>query len=383
MGVEVQHIFQKYGDEFVQYHKLSITQQKAFRAISSCRTSALGAHVDTCDKCGYEKISYNSCRNRHCPKCQTFEKEVWLDRQSASLLDCGYFHVVFTVPAQLNPVFYQNQRAMYGLLFRAASETLMELCADEKYLGATPGVTAVLHTWGQNLCYHPHLHCVVTGGGLTKIGTWRCSRKKFLVPVKVLAKKFRGKFLALLQREKLDFFGEHRNLNSPSEFSALLQKLYETGWIAYCKPPFGNAQKVLDYLGRYTHRVAISNNRIVSCENGKVTFRYRDYADGNKNKVMTLPADEFIRRFLMHVLPRGFRKIRHFGLFASRDKSQRIKLCKRLTGSKFTARRETPEQRLERILGKDFNLCPCCKRGHLAREPPLPPVVAATLRHAN
>jgi len=370
MGVEVQHIFQKYGDEFLQRHKLSNVQRKAWDAISSCRTSALGAHVDTCDECGYEKISYNSCRNRHCPKCQTLEKEAWLDRQSESLLNCGYFHVVFTVPAQLNPVFYQNQRLLYGLLFRAASETLLELCADEKYLGAVPGVTAVLHTWGQNLCYHPHLHCVVTGGGLTKLSQWRGSRKKFLVPVKVLAKKFRGKFLALLQGVKLEFFGDHRHLNSPAEFSALLQKLYETGWIIYCKPPFGSAQKVLSYLGRYTHRVAISNNRIVSCENGKVTFRYRDYADGNKNKVMTIRADEFIRRFLMHVLPRGFRKIRHFGLFASRDKTVRIKLCKRLTGTKLAVRRETPAQRLERIFGKDFNLCPCCKTGHFARDPP-------------
>jgi hypothetical protein len=383
MGVEVQQIFRMHGPQFLSAHKLSIVQQKAFKAISSCRTSALGAHIDTCDECGCEKFSYNSCRNRHCPKCQTFEKEAWLDRQSANLLDCGYFHVVFTVPAQLNPVFYQNQQAMYGLLFRAASETLLELCADEKYLGAVPGITAVLHTWGQNLCYHPHLHCVVTGGGLTKIGRWNESRKKFLVPVKVLTKKFRGKFLALLQRQKLAFFGEHRHLNSQAEFSRLLQKLYATDWIAYCKPPFGSAQKVLDYLGRYTHRVAISNNRILSCDNGKVAFRYRDYADDNKHKVMILDADEFIRRFLMHVLPAGFRKIRHFGLFASRDKQQRITLCKRLTGTKLIARRETPTERLERIFGKDFNLCPCCKRGHLAREPPLPSVVAATLRHAN
>jgi len=370
MAVEVQHVFRDYGEAFLRKHKLSNTQHKAFNAISLCRTAALGAHADVCDKCGHEKISYNSCRNRHCPKCQTFEKEAWLDRQSESLLDCGYFHVVFTVPAHLNPVFYQNQRAMYGLLFRTASETLLELCADVKYLGASPGITAVLHTWGQNLCYHPHLHCVVTGGGLTKLGQWRCSRKNFFLPVKVLAKKFRGKFLALLQNMKLEFFGEHRSLNSPAEFSALLKKLYATDWVTYCKPPFGSAQKVLDYLGRYTHRVAISNHRILSCENGKVTFRYRDYADSNKNKVMVLDTDEFIRRFLMHVLPAGFRKIRHFGLFASRDKTLRIKLCRRLTKTKFIARRETPAQRLERILGKDFNLCPCCKTGHLGRASP-------------
>lgn len=355
---------------FLRDHKVSNAQRKTFNAITLCRTATLGAHADVCDECGHEKISYNSCRNRHCPKCQSLEKEAWLDRQSANLLDCGYFHVVFTVPAQLNLVFYQNQRAMYGLLFRAATETLMDLCADEKYLGATPGVTAVLHTWGQNLCYHPHLHCVVTGGGLTKLGHWRCSRKKFLLPIKVLTKKFRGKFLALLQCLKLNFFGEHRYLASPAAFNELLQKLYAADWVAYCKPPFGSAQQVIGYLGRYTHRVAISNNRIVSCENGKVSFRYRDYADGNKNKVMTLRADEFIRRFLLHVLPRGFRKIRHFGLFASRDKTQRIKLCKRLTGTKLAVRRETSTERLERIFGKDYNLCPCCKSGHFGRASP-------------
>jgi predicted Zn-ribbon and HTH transcriptional regulator len=370
MKLEVQDIFRQFGADFLERHKLSREQYRAFMAISNCRTAALGAHSDACDECGYEKISYNSCRNRHCPKCGTLAKEEWLDRQSESLLNCGYFHVVFTVPSELNPVFYQNQRTMYGLLFKAASETLLELCSDDKFLGAKIGVTAVLHTWGQNLSYHPHLHCVVTGGGLTKLGKWVSSRKKFLVPLRVLAKKFRGKFLALMRKAELEFFNDSAHLNNPADWSALVKQLYKTNWITYCKPPFGSPQNVLDYLGRYTHRVAISNNRLVSMENGAVTFKYRDYYDDDKQKLTTLSADEFIRRFLMHILPSGFRKIRHFGILAARDKSKRIKLCKKLTDTKFTARRESPEQRLERIFGKDFNRCPRCKRGRLSRASP-------------
>jgi hypothetical protein len=370
MKVEIQDIFQRYGADYLSNHKLSKAQYKALVAISECRTAKMGAHTDACDECGYEKISYNSCRNRHCPKCGTLAKEEWLDRQSESLLDCGYFHVVFTVPSELNPAFFQNQRELYNILFKAASETLLELCADDKYLGAKAGITAVLHTWGQNLSYHPHLHCVVTGGGLTDLNKWKYSRKKFLLPLRVLAKKFRGKFMHYFREANLTFYNDSAHLNNPTDFAALIAKLYKTNWIVYCKPPFGSPQKVLDYLGRYTHRVAISNNRIVSCENEKVTFKYRDYADGNKKKMLTLSAEEFIRRFLMHILPGGFRKIRHFGLLSARDKSKRIKVCKRLTRTRFIVRKETQEQRLERIFGKDFNLCPHCKYGHLQRGSP-------------
>ena len=370
MGIELQDIFQRYGNQYRADHTLSLEQLKAFFAISNCRTAALGGHTETCDECGAERISYNSCRNRHCPKCGTLAKEEWLDRQSENLLNCGYFHVVLTVPSELYPVFYQNQRVAYNLLFKATSETLLELCANKKYLGAKPGITAVLHTWGQNLSYHPHLHCVVTGGGLTPCNQWNDSNNNFFIPVKVLAKKFRGKLLSFLRKAELNFYGKSLNLNNPSDFNALVNKLYLTNWIVYCKKPFGNAQKVLDYLGRYTHRVAISNNRIINCYDGMVTFSYRDYSDDNKQKVMTLSADEFIRRFLMHVLPPGFRKIRHFGLFASRDKGKRVKLCKKLTNTKFIARHETPQQRLERIFGKDYNLCPHCKRGHFQRGSP-------------
>jgi hypothetical protein len=329
-------------------------------AIADCRTAAMGAHAEYCDECGFEKISYNSCRNRHCPKCQTFAKEDWIDRQRQNLLDRPYFHVVFTVPSELRSVFLGNQRKMYALLFKAASETLLELCADGKYLGARPGVTSVLHTWGQNLSYHPHLHCIVTGGGLTKIGTWKASRKKFFLPVKVLSKKFRGKFLYYLRKEKIRL--------CPDETIA---GLYRKNWVVYCKPPFGNAQKVIGYLGRYTHRVAISNNRLVSEKNGFVSFRRRDYGDGDKQKIMTLRAEKFTRRFLMHVLPSGFRKIRHFGIFASRDKHKRIELCKRLTGTKIVFVRESATERLERIFGADYNLCPFCNSGHLTRASPI------------
>ena len=368
--LELQDIFQLHGAGYREVHPLTLIQTKAINAILTCRTAAQGAHIDRCDECGFEKISYNSCRNRHCPKCQTFAKEDWIDRQKENLVDRPYFHVVFTIPAELRPVCFQNQEKLYGLLFKAASETLLELCADKKYLGAKPGITAVLHTWGQNLSYHPHLHCIVTGGGLTDLEAWKDSRKKFFLPVKVLSKMFRGKLLHYLRQEKLRFCNSLDHMNNAEQFSAFLKKLYQTDWVVYCKKPFGNAQKVIDYLGRYTHRVAISNNRLTELKDGYVTSRWKDYSDGNKQKTMTLSAEEFIRRFLTHILPRGFRKIRHFGLFASRDKRKRLALCKRLTRTRVIIKRESMIERFVRILGADFNLCPCCQSGHLSRASP-------------
>ena len=359
MGVEIQNIFAAHMTSYMESHCLSLVQWKAARSIMDCRTAALGAHIDTCDNCGYTKISYNSCRNRHCPKCQTAAKEKWIDKQRQHLLDIPYFHVVFTVPSELNPVFLGHQNALYTLLFQAASETVLELCADQKYLGATPGITAVLHTWGQNLQFHPHIHMIVTGGGLTSEGKWRISKKHFFLPVRVLSAKFRGKFLALLKAQ------------FPALNPSLLNCCYRQKWVVYCKPPFDNAGKVISYLGRYTHRVAISNERILSLKDGKVTFRWRDYAHNNQMKLMTLDAEEFIRRFLLHVLPSGFRKIRHYGLFAPRNKRKRLALCRRLTNSLQPAPMLPVTALLERIFGKDFNLCPCCKVGRFAREPPL------------
>jgi len=365
--IEVQDIIKAHRDSYLRNHKVSYQQLKVMNAVTNCRTVALGAHIDRCDECGHERISYNSCRNRHCPKCQSFAKEEWLEKQRQNLLDIQYFHAVFTVPDNLNIVFMQNQTKMYNMLFRAVSETIMELCADRlskaqyKYLGAKPGVTAILHTWGQNLNYHPHLHCVITGGGLTETSQWVNSHKKFFIPIKVLSKKFRGKFLNYLGKENLSFYGEAEYLKDSRNFSDFVKGLYKKDWITYCKSPFGDAQKVIDYLGRYTHRVAISNNRIVGMNDGMVSFNWRDYSDSNKIKLMTLSADEFIRRFLLHVLPPGFRKIRHFGIFASKDKSTRINLCKRLTGTKIVLSViRSITDKLSKILGKDFNLCPVC-----------------------
>ena len=354
--IEMQDIINQFGGEFLETRTLSPVQAKAFRAIQNCRTSILGAHIDICDECGFEKISYNSCRNRHCPKCQTFTKEQWIEKQNQYLLNTGYFHVVFTIPEELNSIALQNQETVYGLFFKAVSETLLELCADKKYLGARPGITTVLHTWGQNLMYHPHIHCIVTGGGLTKDGRWQDSRKKFFLPVKVLSRKFRGKFLSFLKQAGLEFD----------------TALYQNEWVVYCKPPFKNVSKVIEYLGRYTHRVAISNRRILDLKDGKVSFSWRDYRDNNKKKTMTVTAVEFIRRFMLHILPSGFRKIRHYGILAARDKSARISLCKKLTQTRFSVAglAKTTFGRLCKMLGADFDLCPCCGIGHLSRASP-------------
>lgn len=372
--VELQDILKIHGSEYLQNHSLSYAQQKAFNAILHCRTAALGGHVDTCDKCGHQVISYNSCRNRHCPKCQSLAKEIWITKQEMSLLNVGYFHVVFTVPSELNPLFYQNQSVMYDLLFKAVSETLLELGNNKKYLGAVPGITTVLHTWGQNLLYHPHIHCIVSGGGLTRNGEWKYSRKKFFIPVKVLSKKFRGKFMALFRQLKLQFFSSISTLNNPENFESFVTDLYKKNWVTYCKPPFKDAGKVVSYLGRYTHRVAISNNRIVKLENGMVTFNWRDYKDANKVKSMTVTADEFIRRFMLHILPPGFCKIRHYGILASRDKFERINLCKKLTNTPFKTVTAplNPLELIKKLLGDKFNLCPRCGVGHLVRASPSP-----------
>jgi len=353
--IELQDIIKQYGGVYLESHALSPVQVKAFRAIGNCRTSVMGAHVDTCDECGFEKISYNSCRNRHCPKCQTLTKELWIEKQNQCLLNTGYFHVVFTLPDKLNSIVLRNQCDVYRLLFKAVSETLLELCASHKYLGAKPGITSVLHTWGQNLMYHPHIHCIVSGGGLTKDGKWQPSRKKFFIPAKVLSHKFRGKFLYFMKQAGLPFDS----------------CLYRDEWVVYCKPPFKNASKVIEYLGRYTHRVAISNHRILTLKDGMVTFSWRDYRDNNKSKTMSVTAVEFIRRFMLHVLPSGFRKIRHYGILAARDKSARISLCKKLTSTKFRiVPPATTLERLRNMFGTEFDICPCCGIGHLARASP-------------
>jgi hypothetical protein len=366
MSLELQDVFQHFGPAYRQNHPLPLNQLKTMKAIESCRTATLGGHVDVCDSCGHERISYNSCRNRHCPKCQGLAKEQWLLERERDLLSIGYFHVVFTVPDFLNPIALQNQKVFYSLLFKAASETLLELSRDPKYLGGETGFISVLHTWGQNLIDHPHVHCIVPGGGLSFDGTrWVPSRKKFFIPVKVLSRKFRGKFLAFLkgayQDGDLQFYGKIDSLSGKLKFQALIDDLYQKEWIVYCKKPFKSPWHVLRYLGRYTHRVAISNQRIVGLDNDQVSFQWRDYKDNNRTKLMTLEAPEFIRRFLMHVLPSRFVKIRHYGILSNRNRNRKLRLCQKLTFSKIQKfQKLSAVELLLKLTGLDLRICPCC-----------------------
>ena len=364
--IEVQDIIKKYGEEYKEKHKIMPHIAKTMGAIEKCRTEKLGYHEDVCDECGYRKISYNSCRNRHCPKCQSIARAKWVEEREAEILNVKYFHVVMTIPSELYMIAYQNQSKVYKILFKATAETLEELARDKKYLGAEIGFMEVLHTWGQTLVYHPHIHCIVPAGGIDKIGKWRNSRKKFFIPVKVLSRKFRGKFLYYLKKEKLEFYGKNEYLNNKQNFDELMSKMYNKEWISYCKPPFENAKSVIKYLGRYTHRVAISNERILREENGEVTFKYRDYKDNNKMKEMTVKAEEFIRRFLMHILPPGFMKIRHYGLLGNRNKKTKLAVCKKLTNTTSPVKPKlTTLEILKKTLGVDFNICPMCHKGHL------------------
>lgn len=379
MSLELQDILEQFGPDYRKNHPLPLNQLKAMKAIESCRTSNLGGHVDECDSCGHVRVSYNSCRNRHCPKCQGLAKEQWLRERDRDLLEVGYFHVVFTVPNSLNPIALQNQKVFYSLLFKAASETIAELSRDPKYLGAEIGFISVLHTWGQNLMDHPHVHSIVPGGGLSFDGTrWISSRKKFFIPVKILSRKFRGKFLAFFKEAYQDgllkFYGKIEPLSGKLNFQKLIDDLYKTDWVVFCKKPFKSPWHVLRYLGRYTHRVAISNQRIVSLQNGQVTFMWRDYKDDNKTKLMTIDASEFIRRFLLHVLPSRFVKIRHYGILGNRNRNRKLRLCQRLTFSKSReVQKLSSAMLLFKLTGLDLRVCPSCGTGTMIRKLSLDP----------
>ena len=333
--------------------------------------------MDECDCCGHIRISYNSCRNRHCPKCQFLSKERWLEQRREDILPVPYFHIVFTIPAKLNPLALRNKRVLYNILFRSVAETLTELASDPKHLGVEIGFICILHTWGQNLMDHPHLHCIVTGGGLSLDGKrWLSCRKGFFIPVRVLSRLFRGKVLDYLKKswesEKLKFTGTIAGLQDPAQFSALLKDLYGREWVVYAKPPFKDPEMLLDYLGRYTHRIAIGNHRILKMQNDKVFFLWRDYADGNKNKTMTVEASEFIRRFLLHVLPSRFVKIRYYGLLANRNSSTILAQCRRLLACtvKLSNKNvnETWQEFLLRVCRIDLIKCPSCKKGRMIRK---------------
>jgi hypothetical protein len=384
---EIQDIFRQYGEEYRSKHKLPLHIVRAMTAIELCRTSKLGGHVDECDTCGHIRISYNSCRNRHCPKCQTLSKEKWLENRKNDLLPVGYFHVVFTIPEELNFLTLLNQRELYSILFQSVSQTLLELSQDIKYLGAQTGFTSILHTWGQNLMNHPHIHCIVPGGGISMDGKrWIHSRKDFFIPVKVLSRKFRGKFLYYLKKSyygnRLKFAGDIEKLKDKFYFQEFADKLFRKEWIVYCKPPFNSAEHVLEYLGRYTHRVAISNNRIVKLENGNVTFKWRDYKDGNKEKLMTVTSEEFIRRFLMHILPRKFVKIRHYGILSNRNRKLKLQKSKILPGMTFKRSKAFIEnlssaELLLKLTGIDICKCPSCKRGKMIHKHDIIPKVCS------
>jgi len=381
--LELADIFRGYGPAYRQAHEMPVRHLRAMRAVEICRTAELGGHVDECDHCGRLRISYNSCRNRHCPKCQCLDKERWLEARKEDLLPTVYFHPVFTVPEGVKPLALRNQDVVYSILFKAASESLKELTEDPKHLGAEVGFIAVLHTWTQTLMDHPHLHCIVTGGGLSPDGLrWIPCKGEFFLPVKVLSRLFRGKFLAYLkeahEKGKLVFPGKVAHLKDKSAFNVLLKELYGQEWVVYCKPPFQSAERVMDYLGRYTHRVALSNDRLVKLEGGQVTFRYRDRKDNDRIKPMTLDASEFIRRFLLHILPDGFVKIRHYGILSNRNRNTKLGLCKRLLS--VDCRHEGREKKSEswqdlltRITGHDPRICPYCGKGTMVLKEVLNP----------
>jgi hypothetical protein len=343
-ALEVADVLRAHGASYLdaQGPHLSRDQRRAVQELALCRTAALGGHTEQCGNCGTQRVSYNSCRNRHCPKCQAGTRAAWLEREGQTLLPVDYYHVVFTLPADLGPLALQNPRVLYNLLLRTAWETVRELASDPHYLGATVGLLAVLHTWGQTLCHHPHVHCVVTGGGLAcdvngqveEPPRWLSCRPGFFLPVRVLSRLFRGKFLAGLRAAydagQVGCHGRLAALTEPAAFAAWLTPLYGQEWVVYAKPPFGGPEQVLKYLARYTHRVAISNSRLVALADGRVTFRYKDYADDHRHKTMAVAAHEFIRRFLQHVLPSGFVKIRHYGLLANRYREANLRVCRSL-----------------------------------------------------
>jgi hypothetical protein len=359
--LEVADIIRRAGSRFVECYRGSLTwaQFKVLRAIKCCRTAALGGHRDQCVRCGHQAISYNSCRNRHCPKCQTNAREKWLRARERELLPVCYFHLVFSVPHSLVPLIWQNRKALFTLLFEASAAALLEVAANPVRLGAEVGFLSILHTWGQTLQRHPHIHCVVPGGGLSPDHErWIRSPSHFFLPVRVLSRVFRGKFIAGLRqrfnRNQLAFHGACQALANEPAFTAFLRTLFRQEWVVYAKAPFGGPEHVLQYLARYTHRVAISNHRLLSMDDRQVTFRWKDYAHHSKHRAMTLSLEEFLRRFLQHVLPKGFARIRYFGWMANRRRSELLPLCRALLAA-------VPPAVLTAPAGGDaVRRCPCC-----------------------
>jgi hypothetical protein len=356
--------------------ELTPEERRIFRAITCCRTAALGGHVETCDHCHHRRIAYNSCRNRHCPRCQGSACAKWMAERAKELLPVEYFHVVFTLPDTFNSLALNNKRVVYNVLFDAVSQTLLEVAANPKHLDAKIGFLAILHTWGQNLSLHPHVHCVIPGGGLSADGKhWVACRKGFFLPVRALSRVFRGKFIDLLKRAWIA--GELHGIESDGAFAHLIDASVKHDWVVYAKPPFGGPDQVLKYLARYTHRIAISNRRLASVNDQSVTFRWKDYAHNNRPRTMTLDGAEFLRRFLMHAVPRGFMRIRHFGLLANRVRSQNLAICRRLIATAIPTTRSPAA--LVASDGTDHPRCPICQHGRLIAGPNLSPLQLSQL----
>ena len=375
VSVDLGEVFRRYGPAYraAHAHQLSRSQRRVMSAIERCRTAALGGHVEACDHCSHRRIAYNSCRNRHCPKCQSLASAHWRDARRADVLPVQYFHVVFTLPEEIAAIAYQNKAVVYSLLFRATAETLRTIAADPKRLGAEIGFIAVLHTWGQTLQYHPHVHCLVPGGGLSLDGQrWISCRRGFFLPVRVLSRFFRTCFLTLLQeafdQRRLQFFSTLTPLAHADQFAAYLASVRTTEWVVYAKPPFGGPEQVLDYLGRYTHRVAIANHRLVTIDNGQISFHWRDYHHHQQRKRMTLSADEFLRRVLLHVVPQGVHRVRHYGFLSNRWRVAKVAQCRRLCGSVSAMAVAPPLSKDYRLVyahltGHSLVRCPVCQQG--------------------
>jgi hypothetical protein len=394
---EVADVFRRYGETYRNNHgaSLSTAQRRVMTAIEVCRTAALGGHLERCDQCGQERNCYNSCRDRHCPKCQSLARAKWLEDRQAELLEVGYFHVVFTVPREIADIAYQNKELVLGILFRVTAETLRTIAADPKHLGAEIGFFAVLHSWGQNLQFHPHLHCVVPGGGLSPDGErWiPCRRPDFFLPVRVLSSLFQRLFLEALQTAfdsgQLQFFHSLESLRQPMAFARHLAKAEAHNWVVYAKRPFAGPQQVLDYVGRYTHRVAISNNRLIDIEGEQVQFKWKDYRHGDQIKTMTLSAHEFIRRFLLHVMPNGFHRIRYYGFLGNRYRNKKLALCRRLLGMQTAEEADPPKpekeyhERYEELTGRSLRQCPHCLQGQMVKVAILPRAPLTSPRGLN
>jgi hypothetical protein len=371
-SIGVGGIIRQYGQQYRQHYKMSPEQLKAFFAIKNCRTSLMGGHADRCDQCGHQRFFYNSCRNRHCPQCQGLKRAIWVDKLACDLLPVQYFHIVFTIPSELNYLARVNPAIVYDILFKAASESILTLAKDQKYMNSLTGIVAILHTWGQNLMYHPHLHTMVPAGGWNeKQQKWNASSKKFFIPVRVLSTLFKNKFLFYLKKafanQELIFSGDVNQLKLLRNFKNLLNTLYLKNWVVYTKKPFKNSSRIITYLGRYSHRVAIANSRIQGLNNNQVVFTMKDYRDG-KQKIIKLQATEFIRRFLLHVLPNSFCKIRYYGLFATRNRSTMLARCRKAMGrprkvSRFVG--FSRQEQLRLITGIDISICPVCHKGKM------------------